>query len=268
MPPLALPLLDAFRLGVVEALAFGSQIWMRLVTVPMAVAFQYAVYAAIYASGPDRIGDHSLPEIAGYVALVQTLRTLYANNISFFIGQAIRTGQIATFLLRPVSFPWFAIAYTSGRGASNLVTIGGPTLLAFGALGALPAPASAVHFAAFLALALAAFLVYNLVFTLAGLLGFYVEFSGEIGWSVELVAMLLGGATVPLTFFPEAVERFCRALPFATIYFVPVEAWLGKLPADRLLPAVGEAWLWVAVLAVAVQAMYARGRHHLSVQGG
>ena len=263
-----LPYLDAFRLGLMEALAYPSQIWTRLVMVPLAVAFQYAVYAAVFSSGEQRIGGLTLLEITGYVALVQTLRTLFANNISLFIGEAIRTGQIATYLLRPVAFPAFALAYIGGRGASQVLTVGLPTLATFAAIGALPAPASTAHFVAFLALSLSGFLLYNLVFTLAGLLGFYVEFSGEIGWSVELVMMLLGGATVPLTLFPEALQRVLLVLPFRHIYFVPIEAWLGKIPASGLLPAFLYTLGWAAVLTLAVAVVYDRGRRHLSIQGG
>ncbi len=266
--PTLLPYLDVFRLGFLETLAYRSQIWMRLVLVPLTAAFQYFIFAALYATGPEVMGGHRLAEIAGYVALMQTLRTLFANNISIFIGEAIRTGQIATFLLRPLAFPWFAISYISGRGASQVFTMGLPTLLAFGLAGVLPAPPDALTFAAFLLLTLAAFLLYNLAFTLAGLIGFFVEFSGELAWSVELVLMLLGGAAIPLSFFPAWLENVLVALPTSFIYYVPAEAYLGRIPGPWLVAAVAVAWTWVGLGFIAVRRFYDLGRRHISVQGG
>ncbi len=263
-----LPYFDVFRLGFVETLAYRSQIWMRLVLVPLSAAFQYFIFAALYATGPAVMGGHRLAEIAGYVALMQTLRTLFANNISIFIGEAIRTGQIATYLLRPLAFPWFAISYISGRGASQVFTMGLPTLLAFGLAGVLPRPPDVTTFTAFLLLTFAAFLLYNLAFTLAGLIGFFVEFSGELAWSVELVLMLLGGAVIPLSFFPTWIERALLVLPTSFIYYVPAEAYLARISGAWLAGAVLIAWLWVGLGFVAVRHFYDLGRRHISVQGG
>ncbi len=263
-----IPYLDAFRLGLIETLAYPSQVWMRLFMVPLAVAFQYAVYAALYSGGAIEIGGLTLAQMTGYVALVQILRTLFANNISIFIGQAIRSGQIATFLLRPLGFPGFAIAYISGRGASQVLTVGLPTLLAFAALGAVPVPASLMAFIAFLLFTLLGFLLYNLLFTLAGLLGFYMEFSGEIGWSVELIMLLLGGAVVPLSLFSKQIQYVANLLPFRFLYYQPVAAWLGKIPEETLGVDLLLATGWVGLATGWVALFYSRGRRHLSIQGG
>lgn len=263
-----LPYVDVFRLGFVETLAYRSQIWMRLVLVPLTAAFQYFIFAALYASGPEVMGGHRLTEIAGYVALMQTLRTLFANNISIFIGEAIRTGQIATYLLRPLAFPWFAMSYIAGRGASQVFTMGVPTLIGFALVGALPAPPDAGTFVAFLLLTLAAFLLYNLAFTMAGLIGFFVEFSGELAWSVELVLMLLGGATIPLSFFPAWLARPLELLPTSFIYYVPAEAYLGRIGGPHLVGAVVIAWTWVVLGFLGVRRFYELGRRHISIQGG
>ncbi len=262
------PYFDVFRLGFVETLAYRSQIWMRLVLVPLTAAFQYFIFAALYRTGPEVMGGHRLRDIAGYVALMQTLRTLYANNISIFIGEAIRTGQIATFLLRPIAFPWFAMSYIGGRGASQVFTMGVPTLIAFGLAGALPAPPDVITFIAFLLLTLAAFLLYNLAFTMAGLIGFFVEFSGELAWSVEMILMLLGGATIPLSFFPAWIAKPLEFLPTSFIYYVPAEAYLGRITGATLFASVAIAWVWVGIGFVAVRRFYDLGRRHISVQGG
>ena len=65
--------------------------------------------------------------------------------------------------------------------------------------------------------------------------------------------MLLGGATVPLTFFPHVAQRIFALFPFRSIYFVPIEAYLGKLSTGGLAWAVLEAWGWVAVLSFLVE---------------
>lgn len=214
--------------------------------------------------GGRRVGGYSTDDAITYAFLSQSLIML----VSVFgpgidLAARIRTGDVAIDLYRPIDFQGYWLATDAGRAAFQAIARGVPPMLvavvAYG-VGA-PSAAGAVWFlvAAAVALVVSFGLRYLVCLSTFWLLD-------DRGPSLVFLALanFLGGLFLPLALFPPGWARIARASPFAILFQVPIDGWLGKPVAGQVLQ--GLAW---AVGLVALGRVVERAAtRKVVVQGG
>jgi ABC-type uncharacterized transport system permease subunit len=74
------------------------------------------------------------------------------------------------------------------------------------------------------------------------------------------VASLLGGYMVPLSVFPDAMQRPLHLLPFRFFFDFPARALMNRLTPAEWADGMALGAVWCAVFAGAAWAVWSRGR--------
>ena len=265
--------LDAYaavtRIGFLGPLAFRLFPFMMVISYPIIMTGNYFFYRAIYTShGNSPIAGLSGDQAITYMLVGWTVRSFYKNPISRMIGERVKSGEIATDLIKPIDFFGLYFCQGFGRGLHRMVFISGPLALLVLISHKVPIPASPVTWVVFLLSALGGFLINYCMAYLSGIMAFFFEYNDGLDWIVDLLTKLLGGLMLPLSFFPDKIAAVLKFLPFAGLYYQPAYIFLGKIAGIDAWHAVGFEFLWVLGLLAVGQFFLGMGRHKLLLQGG
>lgn len=248
-------------------LAYRNQVWASAFGQLVSIFARIAIWVAAYA-GATSVDGVTLPEMITYALLAGPLLYWGYARVLYEVGDAVRTGDVAIYLLRPLHYPAYLLCNHIGQFLFELVAIVLPVAIIVGfTFGPLP-PASLFHGLLFLAYWAVSWLTLFSLACICGLLAFWLLTAFSLEWFLMGIMALFSGSMIPLWFMPPALATAFGYLPFAWISYYPAAVYLGKLdPAATWIHlAIGLAW--VSALGLCVAWLWAQSRHRLIVQGG
>ncbi|OOC56236.1 MULTISPECIES: ABC transporter permease [Nocardiopsis] len=233
-------------------------------------AISATVMLALFAARPQ-INGYDAGDAVTQVFVGQTLIAVVAvMGPPLELGERVRSGDVGTDLLRPVSLQGWWLSEDLGRATFQLVFRGVPTFAVGALLFDLVLPADPVRWAAVLVSAVLAVLVSFSLRYLYELAGFWIMDSRGI-WAVAgLLGPVAAGMLLPLTLFPPALADVLRLLPWASMVQIPAEILLGKdtLPGGTALGGLALQAGWAAALLALGAWTTDRATRRVVVQGG
>ena len=177
----------------------------------------------------------------------------------------IRRGDIACQLVRPFSYVAAAFAQGIGRLAVRapllaVVACGG----AFAVTGRVP---SAHVFALIVPFGLAAMLVIHGLYIVTGLAAFWFGDVSPLFWIWQKLLFILGGLMLPLTIYPDWMQRVAEYTPFPYLLARPASFVMGG-DAGGVWNLTWHLAVWGLVIALAANTLFARAVRSLHVNGG
>jgi ABC-2 type transport system permease protein len=203
-----------------------------------------------------------------YLTLAYCLNFGIGTWLEFFVGRRVRTGLIATDLLKPIDFQWMQFCGYLGEVLpqcliGGLILILGAALLPlapFSGLGAQPV-------ACLVSIALAVALQFAICYCFS-LVSFVTHFSYGAFALRTALHFMFSGMMGPLALFQPGFREWAAALPFAHILHTPAALALGWFRG-------GEAWILIAQQAAWTVGLLLAGRmllafliRRLVIQGG
>ncbi|HEY74480.1 MAG TPA: ABC transporter permease, partial [Thermoflexia bacterium] len=179
---------------------------------------------------------------------------------------AVKAGDLAYTLARPLSYPWYQVANSLGGSAPRLLI----NLLAATAvvgIGMREAAGSLPGLLAFLGMAALALLLDALIAVLIGLLAFWIEEVMPAFWIYQKLLFTVGGLFLPLEMFPDWLRRVAEWLPFQFITYVPARAFV-DFDTEFVLRAVAGQVIYIAIFAALMMLVWRRAQRRLVVHGG
>lgn len=186
------------------------------------------------------------------------------------LGERVRSGAVATDMLRPVSLMGWWMADDLGRATFTLVFRGVPTFAIGLLLFDVVVPVDLASWAAVLVSCVLAVLVSFSLRYLYELAGFWLMDSTGV-WAVAgLLGPVAAGLLIPLPLFPPAVADVLRVLPWASVVQIPAEIFLGKdsLPGGTLLGGLALQAAWAVALLSLGAWITSHATRKVVVQGG
>ena len=248
-------------------LAYRNQVWSSFFGELVATFAFIAVWTAAFL-GRGTVDGVTLPDMVTYVLIAGPLLNWNTTRYIREVGDAIRTGDVTTFLLKPLHYPALLFFNQLGNNAFEQLTITVPVAVIVAATVGLLPPASVAHGMLFLAYWVVSWGIMFLLATLTAMLAFWLLTAFALDWFLRGIMAVASGAIVPLWFMPAPLAAVLGYLPFAWVSYYPSAVYLGKLdPASSCLHlAIGCAWL--AALVGMLIWLWSRMRHRLVVQGG
>lgn len=222
------------------------------------------VLLAMFAARSD-IGGFDRRDVVTYAWATQALiMTVFMWGWAD-VAMRIRDGAIVTDLHRPMDLQSYWLAEDLGRAAFHLLARGLPPVvvgaIAFGLrMPARPGTWLAVILSVFLAVVVS----FGVRF-LSNCAAFWMLDHRGATMITGIMANLLSGFIIPITFFPGWLATLARALPFASIVQIPIEVFLEKPGSLSMIPLQA---MWAFVLFAAGRAAFAAGTRKLVIQGG
>ncbi|MBM4084790.1 MAG: hypothetical protein FJ272_08380 [Planctomycetes bacterium] len=210
----------------------------------------------------------TLPEIITYVWLGQALLLLLPWGWDTEVAQAIRTGNVAYELVRPVDLYWLWYCRAVAMRTAPALLRAFPMFVVAGLFFGLAAPASWTSAGAFAAATLGALLLSAAITAFLNISLFWTISGEGIIRLVPAGVMLLSGIIVPLPFFPDWAQPVLNALPFRGIMDVPFRLYMGHIPPQHAPALVAHQLAWTAAIVLLGRWTLARGLRRVVVQGG
>ena len=267
------------RVAARQQRVYQAEVIARAIQMALFMGVFMALWSTAFgASGKAELAGYSLAGIVWYLAMTETV-ILSTSRIFMEISEAVKAGDLAYTLARPLSYPFFQVANSLGNSVPrfllNLLTaavvvslgMGRLPLTSAGSVQALGGAGSLPGLIAFLGMAALALLLDALIAVLIGLAAFWLEETDPLFWIYQKLLFTIGGMFLPLEMFPGWLRSAVGWLPFQFITYAPARAFVAFDP-DFVLWAVFGQVAYIVLLSALVVLVWQRAQRRLVVHGG
>lgn len=193
--------------------------------------------------------------------------TLRLRDLASSIMQDIKSGTVEILFSKPVHYLMYRIWWQFGAGLYPffVATILGTLALMF--FVGIPSTMSTSFFFITLGIVFVLSTVLSLlVYSIVGLLSFWIEDIKPLYWIVDKAVMILGGSYLPVALFPPLMYKIAIWSPFGASQFVThtvYETW--RIDYIQMF---GIQIFWIVSLGIVVSVMFGRAHKKVSVNGG
>ncbi len=260
------PYLAYFKKSFLNKSAYRFDHIMSILSNCLRMFIFWEIYKALY-GGRQEIDGITMSMVTTNFILSMGLDAVFYIN-DYFLPDKIWNGSITTELLRPMSFKGRMIAENLGNAAFHLLFRFVPALvIACLVMGILP-PAGGVMLVLFV---ISAVLGYGVLWTISFAVQMFAFWLVNV-WSMitikNVFVNVLSGTMIPLWFMPEWMEGVLKFTPFSSIYFTPVQIYLGQLSIGEIVVKCVVQVVWILVIYMIGDILWRCGQKKLVVQGG
>jgi ABC-2 type transport system permease protein len=251
-----------FRVAAAEARRDRGELYGRVMF--------FAVILGIFSSLWHAVAEAGMPVAADPKALVWYLAAtewivLSAPPMHTEIQEAVRRGDIACQLGRPVSYVGAAFAEGLGLLAMRMPVLGVTACVcAFVFTGWIP-PLRVL--ACVLPFGVVAAALITALYLWIGLLAFWLEDVSPVFWLCQKLLFVLGGLMLPIELYPDFIRRAAAFTPFPSVLAGPASFVLHGSSAGSGVLARDLA-IWACVMGLAVWWVFRRAVSALTFNGG
>jgi len=251
-----------FKLVWIERMAYRVNFLLEILSGIVSSLIIVFLWLAVYkSSGRLHMGGYSIQEMVTYLlggGLINTFILTTAENPE--TSQSIQEGTLSNLLIKPLS-PygiWFVRDLGTKAFLFSVGLIGYAAVFFFFSEYVMLPKSSIICGLFILSLVLAALLQF-LIFEALSLLAFWVENTYGIRFTMRVIMEVVGGAIIPLSFFPPIVQKIFMLFPFHYLIYLPMRIYLAKIDASQLLVELVKECGWIAVLALINAVIWRKG---------
>jgi ABC-2 type transport system permease protein len=231
-----------------------------LLTVLLQIFLLKAVWTSVYA-GRASVEGVELSALITFVTLANLQLLAMRPMLVWYLEQRIHEGAIGVDLGQLL-----AQQVGATLGLLPFVIVGIPFALILGNL-ALPASLAAAGW--YVISLVLAYVIAMLIGLLMGLVAFWTVQTLGVAVIYNFAVQFLGGALIPLYFFPDTLRAVAELLPFQAQVFIPISIYTGAIAEPvAIVRAFGLQLLWVGLLALLAGAVWHQARRVVIVYGG
>jgi ABC-2 type transport system permease protein len=259
--------LSLYLAAVQRSIAYRQTIILALTANLVWIIIPYFLWQAIFAENAQ-IENFDWERMRTYILLAYAINALLTFRTESQMMATIRTGEIATELMRPVDYLKMQLAGALGAATVEaLLCI--PLTLVIGVvwLDILP-PASVLNAALFFVSVALGFLVKFLISYITGLICFWTLNSLGLLWTRAALTNIFSGAFIPLNFLPGVLQAAAWILPFRAVVFTPIQVYFGDVQGTELLGVLVLQVFWCVALWLLARLFWQPSVRTLTVQGG
>lgn len=212
----------------------------------------YFLWSAIYGSSSNAVlGGLSRDEMTVYIFMVYVTSSVVAISISEWVSEDVVKGTVAMQLIKPIDYRLSLIARALGQMVYRFILpavfiwIGLELYKAFVlGIGFTPIP----NIILYITSCLLSFLIFVLFDFCVGMIAFFTSYIFGLFMVKEALMSFLTGQLIPLSFFPDVIQRVFDHLPFSSMIYAPVMIYLGKYQGSELVMVLLRQIVWVLIL--------------------
>jgi ABC-2 type transport system permease protein len=252
---------------VIVDLEYRFNYFMIVLSSAITILMEWAIFVHVF-EGRDQVSGLAASSAFSFILYGIVLRTFQNLWGPIFNSiEEIREGSFRRYIIQPIFHPSYFLAQCLGNKVA-------PLLLAIVTCVCFKAFAAPTNFlaAAELPYALLAFALSTLSLWLVYLIIVYTTFfiheSNFMIVSVNIALGMLSGSQLPLSWYPEIVQKLLHFTPLPLWGDWPMRAALGMLSDAEKISYLGTCALWFAALGATVVLLYNRGLKRYESFGG
>lgn len=247
-------------------MAYRLEFFMGILNTVITIVVYLCIYKALYGDMQE-VDGITFSMVATHFAISLGLSGAFEYN-EMFLQDKVHDGSITNEFLKPVNFVFRLMAENIGEGLFKVIFNFFPAVVITMFYVKLSPPVSVINMVVMLISVILGYLILWLI-------GFIVQ-----TWSLWLFSVwgimtiknvfvkILSGTLLPLWFMPEIVRKIISFTPFESIYFTPIQIYLGEIQGVELLNKMFIQVVWIGILGIIAGAFWKKGTKKLVVQGG
>lgn len=246
--------------------AYRFDLFMNILSTCLQIFIFWEIYRALYA-GRNAVDGITMSMVTTNFILSLGLDAAFFTD-DYFLPRHIWDGSISTELLRPISFKGRMLAENLGNALFKIIFCFVPALLVSTVAVGISPPANALMLCAFV---FSAMLGYGVLWTISfavQMTAFWLINVWSLNTIKDVLIRVLSGSMIPLWFMPEWMQGVLRFTPFSSIYFTPVQIYLGQLSYQEILSRYLVQLIWIVIIFLIGNILWKNGQRKLVVQGG
>lgn len=229
-----------------EWAAFRSHMLASLLVGPVLFLVQVFIWQAMF-EGKETINGLTFAQMLTYYGVATLIHYISFDFADWNLQMLVRSGKFVTFALRPMPHWLFALAQKLGHRSLAMGVEVLPVLLMFIFLFHVDLMPAAPSWA--LLSIMLSFLMNFFINYCVGLTAFWLVRAEGVRRVFLLLKDVCAGVFLPLSFFPEIVQKLLFFLPFQFITYLPTRVYIGDYELAGISLSLPEA---VGLQAVAV----------------
>lgn len=247
-------------------LSYRSEVWLRLLGTFVTILIQTEIWKAVIGNGS--VNGVTIQQMITYSVLNTVTLSLLLNKVSGKVDNSLKTGSIASELIKPISYPFYLLADGLGSSLYQFVFTVIPSLLISWLAFGLIIPPSLFHFFGFLIAIFIALFVSFLLGYLISLIAFWLMNHFALSWMMGGLITIFSGSFLPMWFFPDSWRSIANILPFQYLGYVPAAVYIGNISDQEVIKLLLQGVLWIVILICMNKWLWNRAVKRLVVQGG
>ncbi|KRE49296.1 hypothetical protein ASG81_04930 [Paenibacillus sp. Soil522] len=235
-----------------EWAAFRSHMAASLLVGPVLFLVQVFIWQAMY-NGKETINGFTYSQMLAYFGVVTLIHYISFDFADWNLQMLVRSGKFVTFALRPLPHWLFALAQKLGHRSLALwievLPVMALFIFVFGVNLKPAAPGWAI-----LSIMLS-FLMNFFINYCVGLTAFWLVRAEGVRRVFLLLKDVSAGVFLPLSFFPDMLQKILFFLPFQFITYLPTRVYIGDYELAGIHLSLGQAVLLQAVAVAAAAAI-------------
>lgn len=257
------------KAGMMESLQFRLASFVTMFGNLIYLVIIYNLWKAIYASMDTKVvNGMTFEDTMIYLVLATALFYFMEMYLVWNMGREIQSGGIILSLIKPMKYRRYLFFQNSGNLIMSFIMTFLPTaiIVYFVTNGAIKLGSNLVFFLISVVLGL---LLNFLVDFFVGTICLYTESIWGINIMKEVVVLLLSGASIPISFFPDAFAKVVMVLPFQAIYHTPLSLLInGSMAMSERIWMLSVQVFWLIVLALVTEVFWRKSLKQITVNGG
>lgn len=205
--------------------------------------------------------------IAWSIFFYFSFSVLRIRDISILIMSDIQSGNIEVLLSKPISYLSYRTWWQVGSGLySFIVTTILTVIVLIITIGVTNTMTTTIFIPTLILTFICGLALSLLIYSIVGLLSFWIEDINPVYWIIDKTIMILGGSYLPVALFPSFMYKVSLYSPFGASQFVThtvYESW-----QTNWYQLIGIQLFWIILLSLIVYFMFEKAKQKVSVNGG
>ena len=194
------------------------------------------------------------------------IMTLNLRKIDQLIMDDVKSGSVEMFMNKPSSYLFLTFYKVIGKGLYSFLIISliGTLMMIF-ILG-VPNLNLFIFIPTFLITFILGQILSLIIYSIIGLIAFFIQDNRPIHWIVDKFIMVLGGSYLPISMFPNFMKVLAYASPFGAINFATstvYDSW-----NNEFMIRIGMQVVWIIVFALLLWFVYKKAKEKTMINGG
>lgn len=247
-------------------MAYRFEYVMGILNTVLTFLVYWCIYKALYGTATE-IDGITFSMVTTNFIISLGLTNAFSKN-EMFLQDKIKQGTIANELLKPVNFKLRMLFEDMGDGFFKVIFNFLPAVLISVLFTELEPPAGILSFVMCLLSSVLGYIVLWYISFIFQTLSFWLFNVWGLITIKNVVVNILSGTLLPLWFMPEPILNIIKFTPFDSIFFTPVQIYLGQIQGFEILLYFWKQLLWAVILYFVGELLWSKGIKKLVVQGG
>lgn len=254
-----------FVLVVKETAAYRSNTVASFFVTMIPIIFLIVFWEAAYSS-VQLIAGYTKSQLISYYFAVLLLQDLIVPFVNYEIVNDIRSGKLASYIVRPYHYLRHCLAVRLAVSFNTLLhtaLIIIPIVI-LGFKDSVVVPENIVYI---IIIIVNAYIITLLLSTLLSLVSFWMENVSAIDGGLNLIIPFASGAVLPLSFFPDWLVMYLDKLPFRYTLALATESLTNSISTTSIKSGIVHQVVYIGMLCIILLLVWTNGKKKFTAYG-